>query len=217
LKRTQPFTESSTGPVKISPSGKFSCAGDEGALLDRHLQVDVRAFEGHLVAALQPVHRLALAGILEAPEGHRVLVVEHAGAEDELAVIAQAHLGLLGHGLRRVGGQRPVQLAPGGALEEGLHQRGAGLAGACQPLRVDGAQLAGVVLGPQVQAGVEGLGDQLADRGDEVQLRLRGVLEEDLVQPGDGILNENVGAGLDGFFVDGQGQFLGDGVGADLH
>ena len=74
----------------------------------------------------------------------------------------------------------------------------------------------GVVLGPDVQTGIEGLGDQFADGRNEVQLGVGGVFVEKLLCAGRAGLDEDVRSGQDGFFVDRQGQFFGQRVGAQL-
>ena len=129
LKRTQPSTEvfHRTGEDLAVGEVELPVAGDEDPFLDRHLQVHVGAFQDDPVMTFEPVHQflLLLPGLF--PKSHRVGLVEHHGAEDELAVIRQAHVGFLGHGVGGIDGQAPAQVAFGGAVEEDLLQAGAGL------------------------------------------------------------------------------------------
>jgi hypothetical protein len=62
---------------------------------------------------------------------------------DEFAVISQAHVGFLGHGVGRINSQTPAQLVFGGALVEDFGDRRAGFADPRHVGRVHAAQGAG--------------------------------------------------------------------------
>ena len=139
----------------------MSIAGDEHAILDRHAQIHVFALNHHLVAAGQPIHQHALPLALFLPRCHRVWLVQFASIEDEVLIIAQAHIRFLRQRVGGVIGGTPAQLAFGRAIEEGLHQRSPGLRAHGHALRIDAGERACVVIRANVQASIERLSNQL--------------------------------------------------------
>ena len=103
LKLMWPLAESSTGPVKTSPSGKFFVPS---ALIQvRPATLSVRSVPGRddpqLALAAQQIDEALLALPDGAPGGDRVGFVQLAGGVDEVLVLGQRHLGVLGVRLGR--------------------------------------------------------------------------------------------------------------------
>ena len=113
-----PLTLSSTGPVKTSPSGKFSWPSQLIHLRSGDAQAYIGAVGGdHAVVALaveeirQPL--LPLAGTRQAATGSGS--IKHAGVKDEILVLRKAHLRVLGRGLRGKLRAGPAQFAAAAA------------------------------------------------------------------------------------------------------
>jgi hypothetical protein len=92
-----------TGPVKTSPSGKFSCPSQLIHVCPATEMRHVRAVGGDDVIIALPVEEidqslLPLADLL--PRRDRVGPIEQAGVEDEIFVLREAHLRVLCRGLR---------------------------------------------------------------------------------------------------------------------
>ena len=117
-----PLAKSSTGPVKTSPLGKLRCPSE--LLQRRPATLRVRSVSSvtkrrvRLVASMS--HSTLLFVVDGPPGGYRIGLIEQAGAVDEVLVVGQAHLGLLGTGLggeecAATSGGRPGRRAPCGA------------------------------------------------------------------------------------------------------
>jgi hypothetical protein len=167
-------------------------------------------------------------GLEEGPDAFLALVdgpprrdgvgqVEQPCLEHEAFVLAEGHLGVLGGGLGGEQGAAPAERPLGAPLEETHRNRAAGEAGRGQPVRGDGRGPLGVPLGPEDDAGVDGL-DGVAVEGRAVfELGLLGGLHEDVVERFAGGFPEGVGPGPQGALVDGLDQGEADGVGLDHH
>ena len=71
------------------------------------------------------------------------------------------------------------------------------------------------MLRPDVQAGIEGLGDKFSHGGNKIELRIRSIFEENLIRARYRILDEDMRPGFNGLFIDRQGQFICKRMGAD--
>ena len=86
-----PLMLSSTGPVKISPSGKLR---EPSALIKTRSLIDsVRSVSGprhmHLIFAMQPVDQPLLHGALLFPGGYRVWFTEETRTENEIFILGE--------------------------------------------------------------------------------------------------------------------------------
>ena len=91
-----------TGPVKTSPSGKFSWPSQliQRRAGDAHAHVGaVGGDDAVVVLAVEEIDEALLLLADAFPRGDGIGVIEHAGAKDEVLVLAEAHLGVLGGGL----------------------------------------------------------------------------------------------------------------------
>ena len=98
-------------------------AVDPGPAGDAELQVGVGGDDVQFSLLAQQIDQALLPVADGPPRGHWVSLVEVAGAEDEILVLGQAHLGVLGERLGGELGAAPVEVAGGCPLHEGLHQR----------------------------------------------------------------------------------------------
>src|SRR3954463_7253309 len=137
VKLISPSALSSSGAVKTSPSGKFSCPSaptqrrspptamvrsvpSAPAAADGDGQVGPLGDEAQLLLRGEQLdHPLQLARE-PAPALDRVAVVEQRRVVEEVLVLGQRHLGVLGRAVRRIAGQHPAQLAGQRALEVAL-------------------------------------------------------------------------------------------------
>ena len=190
----------------------------EDAPVDAHGQVDIGALDVDALAAVEKVdvHLLTHAHFL--PARDRVGVVEHAGGEDKLGEIGQAHVGVHGVGVGGEEGDAPVVGALGAALHA-LVERGAerGL----DQLHLVGigiGETAGVGLSPDPDIGVElaFLDREGFDGAGVLERPLAAMLEEDLLRAGDIGPHEGIAAGLEHFLVEFEHERRGGGLRPDV-
>ena len=130
-KVTSPSTESSTGPVKNSPSGML-WSPSQGMNV-RPAMPSLMSVPGAVTrtSSWPSIHSASRSrlGRGALPGGQRVGVVGEAGAEVEVLVVGEAHLRLRGVGVGREERVAPAELALGAALHHPVQQlAGRGLA-----------------------------------------------------------------------------------------
>ncbi len=189
----------------------------EGAALDRERQVHIRAAQHDLVVTLKGGDHRPLIYFNGFPVGQRVGFLGVAGLEYEIFKILEAHLGF--HGIALGGIERadplegPFGAAPHLGFEDG---RDGGLA-ALLFGRVDSRKAARVGCRGDLDAALELVIGQLAEGGDEIELLIVGVLEEDLLLRGQVEQQMGVPAALQDARIQGADQRSGCRGGFDGH
>ncbi len=120
-----------------------------------------------------------------APFADRVLLVEATGAVDELLVLSERHLRILGGRVRGKQGDHPAEFARRGALEVAVAEPLARAAGQGEPLRIDRAQAPRVEFGLEHHPHVRTLDSPHPGGVHPLELRVGAVREERLCQPVD--------------------------------
>ena len=144
-----------------------------------------------------------------------VVVEDMAGAEEEVFVLVERHLGVLRVGVRRREGAAPTELAtrdPVAAAHRGLALRGQL---ALPALGVRTRERAGVRLRPDEDRRVDRVQLSKLDRRHEVELLVRSVSDEELLQAAQAERRVRVRASLDRLAVQRQDKRRRNGVGID--
>ncbi len=186
-------------------------AVDPGVAGDGHADVGAIGSDDVVIGfAVEQVGELLLADGDALPGGDGVGLVEEAGVEDEILVLGEGHLGILGAGLAGELGADPVGLAFGGALEEGLGEGAIGGGGAGDAFGVDIGQGPGVGGTPEADVAVDSFDLVFGDGVEEIELGIGGIFEKDFAELVEGEADEGVAAGGDDLTTDLDHQRLRD-------
>ena len=186
-----------------------------GAAFDGDGEVGVLTDDPQLAHRLE-LRRAGLERLADAcPVADRILVVNVAGTEEEVLVLAQRHRGVLRVGLRRAERAAPAMLAVRDPVAPADRQLALGRELPLAPMGVGARERAGVRLRPDRDRGIERVHLAQRDRRDELQLLVRTVGHQDLLEPAQLERRIGVEASLDRLAVHRQHQRCGDGVGVD--
>ena len=86
-------------------------------------QAKVSLFADHMDSffTFQPVYDFILAGGKVFPVTDRVVEIRQAGAVNKFLIIRQAHFGILGQGISRIGPQNPAQFSRSRTFHHDFH------------------------------------------------------------------------------------------------
>ena len=171
---------------------------DPGHAGDAHADIGSVGSDDVIVAlAVQEIGELLLALADLFPGCDGVGMIEQAGAEDEILIFGQTHLGILRRGLCGELRAAPAQCAAGGTFHEGVEQRLSRCGLNSHALRIDIRHRAGVFFRPDGDRAVDRFAFEFGDGGDVLQLLIAGLFQENLVGLFDGDAQERMTAGLD--------------------